>query len=213
MIIETIEQGTEAWKDIRRGVPTASCFDKIMTATRLERSSSLETYLHQLAAESIGIFEDDWKGNSHSERGNEFESDSVFWYEVTNDVSTEQVGFVWKDDQKLVGCSPDSLVGTDGGLETKNPKATTHIKWLRAGAKIPAEHLAQVYGNLWVTGRSWWDFLSYRPEFSKQLEVRVAVDDEPYKKWLRAWEPEIESFCQRLAVVKGMVREWKGSNG
>ena len=212
MIIETIEQGTEAWKLIRRGVPTASCFDKIMTATRLERSSSLETYLHTLSAESIGIFDDDWKGNADSERGNEFEDDAAFWYEITNDVSITRVGFVWKDEQKLVGGSPDRLVNDDGGLEVKVPKASTHIKWLRSG-KIPAEHLGQVYGCLWLTGRSWWDFLSYRPEFSKQLEVRVTVDGEPYKKWLRAWEPEIDSFCQRLAVVKGMVREWKGSNG
>lgn len=209
--IVNVEQGTEDWHLVRRGVPTASCFSSIMTATKLDRSATYEKYMYQLAAESVGICEG-WAGNDHTERGKELEPEARFYYSFTNDVDLQQVGFVWRNEHKLVGCSPDSLVGLDGGMEAKCASATVHIDRLKKGV-LPSEYLGQVYGCLWVTNRKWWDFLSYHPGFQKQLVIRVSVEDEHYQKWLRAWEPEIESFCQRLAVVKGMVSEWCGVEG
>jgi predicted phage-related endonuclease len=39
----------------------------------------------------------------------------------------------------------------------------THLKTLKAQV-IPSKYYAQVMGNLWITGRKWWDFMSYCPE-------------------------------------------------
>lgn len=211
MIVEMMEQGTEEWLAIRRGVPTASCFGKILTATTLKRSASCNGYLNQLAAESVGIVED-WSGSSHTDRGTELEPQAIAYYEFVNDVVVQRPGFVWRDERKLVGGSPDGLVGEDGGVEIKCHSAKVHIERLH-GNKIPAEYLAQVYGCLWLTGREWWDFLAFHPSFARQLEVRVTIEDEDYQRWIDAWEPEIESFCQRLKVAKAKVAEWYFGSG
>jgi len=44
----------------------------------------------------------------------------------------KQVGFCLSDDGRF-GCSPDGLVGDDGGLELKCPLPKTHIKYLVEG--------------------------------------------------------------------------------
>jgi hypothetical protein len=201
-----ISQGTDDWKLVRRGIPTASNFDKILTSTTLKKSSSRDNYLNQLAAESVGLY-NDWTGNQHTERGVALEPDAVFWYEISNDLTTEPTGFVWKDERRLVGGSPDRLVGSDGGLEIKCKNAAAHIAQLRSG-KIPSENLGQVYGYLWITGREWWDFVSFHPDFATQFEVRISSKDEGYQKWAEAWEPEIEDFCQRLEELKQEVQKW-----
>lgn len=206
MIIEEIDQGTEAWKALRRGVPTASCFSKILTATTLKLSESRDKYMNQLAAESVGLV-DEWEGNQHTKRGNELEDEAVLYYEFINDVTTRKVGFVWKDERKLVGGSPDRLVGEDGGLEIKCKISSLHIGCLRSG-NIPAEYIGQIYGCLWLTGRSYWDFLSYHAGFVKQFEARITKDNEGYQRWLDRWEREIEQFCERLEMVKQMTHAW-----
>ncbi len=206
--LNEIEQGSDEWKLVRRGVPTASCFDKILTPTTLKLSSSYDGYLNQLAAESVGLYED-WKGNGNTERGSELEPEAAFYYEFTNSVITQKTGFIWRDERRLVGGSPDLLVGDDGGVEIKCPSAKVHIGYLRKG-DVPSEYLGQVYGYLWITGRQWWDFVSYYPGFKKNLEVRIHADDEAYQKWRAVWEHEIELFCEKLEVVKGMVAEWWG---
>jgi len=50
-IFDDVEQGSEAWLELRRGIPTASMFQKLLanSAARKER----ETYLYRLAGERI----------------------------------------------------------------------------------------------------------------------------------------------------------------
>jgi len=58
MITLDIEQGTEEWSKARLGIPTASCFDKLVT-TKGEPSKQAQKYMWQLAAEKItGVSED-----------------------------------------------------------------------------------------------------------------------------------------------------------
>jgi hypothetical protein len=46
---------------------------------------------------------------------------------------------------------------------------------------LPPEHIEQIQGGLWVTGRKWWDFISYHPDFPEDLRIyiqRVERDEE-----------------------------------
>jgi len=95
------------------------------------------------------------------------------YYAFEQDVVPQQVGFILNDAGTL-GCSPDSLIGKPGGLEIKCPDGPTHVKWLRAGV-VPDEHKPQVHGSLIITGREWWDFLSFCPGYEPLL-VRVTPD-------------------------------------
>lgn len=72
-----------------------------------------------------------------------------------------QVGLVVRDDWGYeIGCSPDGLVGTDGGLEIKSRRQHVHLATILADA-VPTENMAQIQTCLLVTGRKWWDYVSY----------------------------------------------------
>src|SRR6267142_484902 len=165
-IHDKIEQGSSAWFDIRKGIPTASNFQCLVT-TKGDGKGKAE-YLYHLAAEIIGGNPIEGYKNPFMERGNAQEDqarrDFVLMADLDPD-TVKQVGFVTNDalcragaDVRLVGCSPDSLVGTDEGLEIKTMRADLLLKMLdtRDESWIPPEHIAQVQGNMWVTGRKVW---------------------------------------------------------
>ncbi len=72
-------------------------------------------------------------------------------------------GFCEHDDGRC-GCSPDTLVGEDGGAEIKCPERTNHVRYLVEGI-LPKDYAAQVHMSLYVTGRKWWKFVSHHRGF------------------------------------------------
>jgi hypothetical protein len=72
------------------------------------------------------------------------------------------------------------LIGDKGGLEIKSPKSPrVHLERL-IDKQIPQEYIPQVQGCMWVTGRDWWDFVSFdprMPESHQMLIIRVERDD------------------------------------
>lgn len=93
-----------------------------------------------------------FSGNRHTLRGEILEPEAREFYAFDQDVVPQQVGFILNDDGTL-GCSPDSLIAADGGLEIKCQDGPTHVKWMHAGG-IPDEHKPQVHGSLIITGRA-----------------------------------------------------------
>ena len=170
------EQGTPEWLAARLGVPSASMFAKIVT-TKGAWSTQADSYINQLVAEELTCETTPVYQNEHMIRGTELEPDARSLYELMTDVSVEEVGFCLHDTLKA-GCSPDGLVGEDGegGLEIKCPAPATHVEYLRGGV-LPSKYKQQVMGCLWITGRQWWDFMSYHPNM-KPLIVRVERDEE-----------------------------------
>ena len=103
MLIHTCEQGSDAWRAIRSGLPTASCFDKLITSTG-EISKSLSVYAITLAGEKYaGKPLDAFEGNGYTERGALLEPDARSSYTFLYDNEIVQVGFVTDDDSRF-GC-------------------------------------------------------------------------------------------------------------
>lgn len=170
MIEVTCEQGTPEWMEVRRGVLTASDFGSIITPTG-KVSAQSKGLVCRLVAEWMGECEDSYT-TAAMERGHMLEPKAAEWYAFFQDVDLREVGHVYLDDDRLIGCSPDRLVGDDGGLELKCPLPKKQIETLLSG-KVPPEHKPQIQGNLWITGRKWWDFVSFcphMPEFCKRVE-------------------------------------------
>lgn len=72
-----------------------------------------------------------------------------------------QVGFMIRDDWGFsIGYSPDGLVGDDGLLEIKAPRAKTHLLTVLADS-VPAYNMAQLQTGLLVSGREWIDFVPF----------------------------------------------------
>lgn len=171
-----IEQGSDEWLAIRRGILTASVIGQLITPGTIKPASNDKSRaLHaQLAAERITGQSDDVFVNADTMRGTLHEPIARDRYAEHNKVDVQQVGFVIRDEWGIrLGASPDGLIGDDGGLEIKCPRAKTHIQTILSG-EVPAGNLAQVKTNLLVTGREWWDFVSFcagLPMFTKRVTL------------------------------------------
>lgn len=194
-------QYSPEWWRVRRGVPSASNFDKILTPKTGKVSACALNYICQL----VGDLHDPSYGtvtepqSAAMQIGIEREPEARRYYELTRDCEVQQVGFCL-DDSGRFGCSPDALVGSDGGLEIKNPSAAIQVRYLLAET-LPDEYAPQVHGQLLVTGRAWWDFLSYAPGLPPLL-VRVTPSE--YTKKLGA---ALEQFHEQYQRVLSRLRQ------
>jgi hypothetical protein len=174
MRIDQNEQGSPEWLAARLGIPSASMFAKIVT-TKGIWSASADAYINQLVAERLTGEREEVFQSHHMLRGTELEPDARDLYSLISDAEVTEVGFCLHDTLSA-GCSPDGLIGEEGGLEIKAPAPATHVEYLRGGV-LPSKYKQQVMGCLWITGREWWDFVSYHPTM-KPLIVRVERDEE-----------------------------------
>lgn len=193
------EQGSEEWLAARLGIPTATGFENIVTATG-KKSASYIKYMAELIEESILGGSDTFK-SSFMERGNQLEPQARAAYEFLTGNDVIQVGGVYLNENRDVMVSPDGLIpNLKKGLEIKCPKMSTHIRYLLEGC-VPAEYVIQVQANLWVTGYETWDFVSYCPEYQKQtLYLFTAERDE---KLMKAFDEHIPQFVKTLKAYKG----------
>lgn len=174
MIHLPVEQGSKEWLDAKIGIASASNFDRIITPKTGKLSTSSEGYAHELIAEQILKRPLDDATTAFMQRGNLVEKAARDWYSLQTGADVERAGFILRDDRRA-GCSPDGLIGADGGLEIKCPSAGVHIGYLLGDAG--EKYRCQVQGCLWVTQRSYWDFVSYNPDFPSAL-VRFHRDEE-----------------------------------
>ncbi|WP_313453262.1 lambda exonuclease family protein [Stutzerimonas nitrititolerans] len=180
-------QGTEQWHADRSGRLTASRFKDVMAWTEPDAKghrkpmAARTSYMLELCFERLANRSKHNVRSKSMDWGHEQEQASHNAYELwTGNVVTKS-GFIVHPKYDWLGCSPDGLVGEDGGIESKNPyNEAVHVRtWLNG---MPEEHMAQVQGCMFVTGRKWWDFLSFdsRQDEEVQLYVQHIPRDEAY---------------------------------
>lgn len=183
MIIHNVEQHSPQWFALRLGVPTASCFGKIITPVSGELSKQAATYAHELVAETmLGYPVKNLDDMFWIERGQELEPQAVRMYEFTFDAETKPVGFMTTDDGQI-GASPDRLVGADGIMEIKCCSPTIHMGYV-LGA-IEEKYKPQIQGQLYISGRQWCDWFAYHPELPPK-RIRTLRDEEYIERLDRA---------------------------
>lgn len=199
MITHDVEQGTEAWRKLRLGIPTASNFNRIITPLGKPcTKAKVDAYIHQLAAEYILREPCDNTNTDFMMRGTNLEAEARKHYEFITDTKVEQVGFCTNDDGS-VGCSPDGLIGDDGGLEVKTLSAAGHIAHL---LKMSADaYKVQIQGNLWVCEREWWDQLSYSPVMESPI-IRCPRDE----AFIAVLEGAMVQFLEKLESCKEKLK-------
>lgn len=197
MQIFDCEQGSPEWFEARLGIPTASEFATVMAKGE---GKTRRKYLLRLAGEIVTGEAEETYSNAHMERGKIMEDEARKRYAFQFDVQCRRVGFI-RNGQ--IGCSPDSLIGDDGGLEIKSAIGSVQVDRLLRNV-LPPEHKAQVLGNMFVTGRKWWDFVSYAGVKLPLFRVRV-TRDEPYIENLKS---ELSAFNRDLEAVVESVRRY-----
>ena len=203
------EQGGPEWFQARMGIPTASEFKTILRVKGKDTDGTSKTrrqYMYKLACEiAFGSYDPNERPyrNDDMDRGVEQEDDARWFYEFTFHQKLKRVGLIINRNYKA-GCSPDGLVGKKGGLEIKCALRHVQVGRLEHENELPPEHKAQIQGNLLVTEREWWDYMSYCPGM-KPVWLRC-YRDEPYLKVLEQsvhqFNSELEEVVERL---KGRV--------
>lgn len=203
MKIFEVKQYSPDWWDLRRGIPTCSQFHRIITPVSEKLASAADDYIHELIAQKIchtPEFFTERPTTRDMEHGSSIEPEARRAYEFLRGVEAREVGFVLHDSGKYGG-SPDGLVDPDGGLELKCPQLKTHVRYL-IEKKLPDDYKAQVHGLLLVTGRPWWDFMSYVGPSVDPFIIRVEPDQ--FTRNLRiVLEQFMERFEKTIAKLKG----------
>lgn len=193
-----VEQGSQEWWQIRAGIPTASNFATIMASGRDGGASITRTkLLHRLAGEVItGEPAPEGFKSAAMERGNTLEAEARDSFSRRKGVELQRVGFIRNfSGLKQCGCSPDSLIGFDGGLEVKTAQADVLIPMLQRPAAMPSEHRAQVHGSMWICERDFWDVTVFCHRSMPAMDVRVYRDE----AFIQQISNEVERFNFDLA--------------
>ncbi|ANN16201.1 hypothetical protein SD37_11495 [Amycolatopsis orientalis] len=156
-------QGSDEWHDQRRGIITASVVGQLITpkTLKLAANDKSRAIVMQLVAERITGYTDPTYIGDDMLRGIEDEPRARDLYAEVYDRPVREVGFLLRtEDTWKLGYSPDGLVGDDGLIEVKAPRAKGHLRTILSG-EVPAEYVAQCQAGLLVSGRQWIDFISF----------------------------------------------------
>jgi hypothetical protein len=194
MKIHRVVQGSSAWLALRVGRPTSSQFDRIITPKgNATAESTSQKYINEILAELILGRPLDNEMTALMNRGSEMEAEARRYYEfVSGRTDITEIGFCTTDDGR-VGASPDGMVGDDGQLEIKCPKAETHVGYLFSTEGVAGAYKPQVQGQLYVCEREWCDTISYYPGMPEAL-IRTQRDEQ----FIATLRDELEGFLCRL---------------
>ena len=221
MILETATQRTDDWYAARCGKATASRFKDVLarkkpTAEQAKKNLLgdptadrqkylMELVLERLTGQPVPSYE-----NAAMRWGKEHEAAARDAYEQHTGVAVEETGFICHD-TLMAGCSPDGLIDWDGLIEIKCPyNSAVHLETLLNG--MPAEHMTQVQGQMWITGRRWCDFVSFDPRMPVELQLHVhRIPLGP--AFIADLERQVTSFltevAQRVEVLRRLAESRK----
>lgn len=161
MRIHPAVQGSGIWMVERARYLTASVLNDWMSPTTfaLSKSDTARSLVATAAGAIVfGQVDEDQYVSPAMIRGSELEAEARAWYAM-NFEPVKEVGLCIADGD-ICACSPDGLIGEDGGFECKAPKFKDHCANL-ASDTLRTKYVLQVQMCLLVTGRKWWDWVSY----------------------------------------------------
>lgn len=190
-------QGSDEWMAQRRGMVTASVVGKLITPSTIKpaRNDDSRALTTQLVAERITGWTDPVYVNDDMLRGHEDEPRARDLYSELYAPVRESGFLIRREPTWALGYSPDGLVGDDGLIEVKSPRAKTHLRTILSG-EVPAHHMAQIQAGLLVTGRQWLDFISWCGGMPMWVK-RVLPDD----RWFAAIVAAVTQFEETAAQM------------
>lgn len=194
---DVIEQRSDEWRLARAGKITASRFGDAIAMTKAEpgevyksgprkgqpklptSTSDRNKYMREIVFERIALTPRHEVSGHALRWGADVESYAREAFELETGMIVTPGQFVTHPDYPFIGCSPDGLIGEPGGYESKCPMdEAVHINTWLSG--MPEDHIPQVQGCMFVTGRQWWEFISYDPRVAERFRLyhqRIERDD------------------------------------
>ena len=169
-----VEQGSDAWHQMRCGRLTASEMCRIITAKTMKAADNdnCRAHLYELLAQRITGYVEPQYVSDDMLRGCEDEIDACSLY-AQHHAPVKPCGFITNSKWGFtIGYSPDALVGDDGLLEAKSRRQRFQVQTIADDA-VPADFMIQLQTGLLVSERKWIDFVSYSgglPMFVQRVE-------------------------------------------
>ena len=203
LIYREVEQGSDAWLEIRKGKVTASRVADVMAKTKTGVSASRGNYLIELALQRVtGVIEPSYT-NDAMQHGKDNEQTARTAFEVAHNVFVDQVAFVDHPTIKNFGCSPDGVIG-DSLLELKCPyQSAVHWSYFKDGC--PSKYYTQIQAQMSCTGaKSVW-FVSFDPRMParSQLYIEEVLREEEFIKKL---EDEVKQFLNEVEIESQLMK-------
>lgn len=202
MAVEVVDciQGTPEWIACRLGLVTSSMFKTVLANGKGGGESlTRATYMRKLAGEIITGEPMENYVSADMERGKLMEDEARSYYAFSTGANMQRVGFI-RNGAK--GCSPDSLIDTQGMFETKSNAPHVLIELILKN-DFPPAHKAQCQGGLWVAERDWIDICCYWPKMPA-LIVRATRDENYIANLAR----EVDRFNEELHEIVGKIKRY-----
>lgn len=208
-------QRTPEWIKSRMGRFSCSQLHRLMTEPKLKAdkeagnlSDGAMTYVMECIAEKLtGKPAKEDFTSKYTEWGIMHEPIAIGIYEEVFSEKVAQSGYIPHGEN--FGGSPDGLINEDGGLEIKCPfTITAHLvhsitKDLKADYK---ECYWQIIGYMIITGRTWFDFVSYHPEYPGKYQFkRIRLERDTVKADIDYANSKINKATEVLNLILNSI--------
>ena len=155
----------------------------------------------------------DEMGFKQCEWGNEYEDAARAFFELETGLDVTVPAFIYKDESKRCGVSPDGLItGKKIGLELKCPFTTKVFVEFATCDKIKKEYVEQCQYSMWVTGCEAWYFANYDPRIKTKnlhyvLIERDQVYMDKYDKAFIAFTKDMDVMLDKMGMSFG--QQWQ----
>lgn len=206
-----VEQNTKEWDQERLGIPTASEFNNVIARGRDgKEASARRNYKIQLTLERVtGKTPTRFAGNAYTDWGHETEELAVVELMLRQpELNIRKCG-IFRHPFLRAAASPDRVSDEDGlfTVEVKCFNSANHYEALVTN-KLPRDYVAQVQGQLWITGRKYAIVVMFDPDFppeSQCIILRVERDE----KYIDNLAVDVSNFLDEVEEQEKFIREYK----
>lgn len=167
-------QGSPEWVEARVGKVTASRLKDWLAVSKRDGKplKARADYEKELAFEVEFKVPFERFVTNAMLQGQEMEEFLKRQYEQLKDVIVKPVGCYYND---MFVASPDGEIGDDGLIECKWVYDTSFSEVITDG--IPDDHMLQVQGQLWASGRQWCDYVVGNGHTGKFVVIHITRNE------------------------------------
>ena len=191
-----VTQNSDEWNELRLGKFTASTFnDLFMMPDKIGYQRAIGKVIYErITGEPYSFY-----SNKRMDDGHELENLARNEYEIQTFNKVLNGGFY--ELNEWIGCSPDGRVELNGGVEFKSRDPHIYFEYLDKGI-LPSSNIWQVYGQLYITGWDWIDYMPYCHPNLKTKIIRIYPNEEKFKML------EIK-LDESIKIVKSRIKKYK----
>lgn len=215
VVIDAPQRSPE-WFSARLGRLTGSVAGDMLAKTKTGWSTSRRNLTLRLVLERLtGKSMDSGFVSPAMQAGIDREDDAFRAYEALTGNVAQRSGFLAHADL-MAGCSLDGHMGDFARLlSIKCRQPAAHLDFLKAGT-VPADAIAQIRHELWITEAEAHDYFSWNPDFPPEMQSRITTitrgmaNVDEYDQLARVFLDEVdreECGIRTMSNPGGVLRE------